>query len=680
MLDAPAITPQPSARHRTWLLLALLPIIAGTLWLASWPPWIDGASITKDGAYVVTNTRMTWNPEQWEVRRLDLRTGQTQRMPRLARTPPYLFSPDNRWLDTTHDGDRFESVSLVRVDDFSEAPGSDTSEWKSPPHFLDNDNVVVFDHDDDLRIVNLNDGTERGLPLPQTKGFRYAFSLAAPDRLIVGDVRNPRGNEPNWLVSLETPIKVLAEWNSNWRHSWSQHGESIYTLDADTDRLKELSVRDGSVVNEHSLDPLFEELPDAELGILLDQRKAVVVWSAANNRCYLYEFEQAAVVDCLPADVAGIDMSTDESFMVVGSMSGANSIGVFDLAVQAPRWRYTDDNRIVATRLTPDERHLIVVAKDGSVKLLDVSTGAVLRTYRSRAANAPVFTIVLVGFAAWCRLWVRAGVRAKAWPLFDAVFLNGLIAAAFIVRVNLSGSMQDPGRFAYQTAQSLFASWLVLLTCWGVFGRTRWTLRILAPLLGIAGTFAVVLINFRGDHYGVWQLVVGAVVVAAVCALWFGLLKRWGWMLSRAGSLPQTIVTERRGIPLRDLFLITAAVAALLAVVRFVSPHMFAAREVLELSIIVTTVSLTGVVATWAGLGPSHRCWRLLLVTLIVLAAGSVLPAAFANLRHWQNWMFTIKYQAFIALFACGTAWIFRAYGWRLRRALSDGCNNANQC
>jgi len=136
-------------------------------------------------------------------------------------------------------------------------------------------------------------------------------------------------------------------------------------------------------------------------------------------------------------------------------------------------------------------------------------------------------------------------------------------------------------------------------------------------------------------------------------------LQRWGWTLSSAGSLPQTVVKERRGIPLRDLFLITAAVAALLAVVRFVSPHMFAAREALELSIIITTVSLTGVVATWAGLGPR-------------LAAGSVLPAAFANLRHWQNWMFTIKYQAFIALFACGTAWIFRAYGWRLRRPLRN--------
>jgi len=615
---------------------------------------------------------MSWNPEQWEVRRLDLRTGQTLRMPRLARTPPYLFSPNNHWLDTTNDGSRIQTVSLVHVDDFSEHPGPDPSEWKSPPRFLGNDNLIVFDHDDDLRIVSLKNGSVRRLSLPPSKGFRYAFPLVASDRMLVGDVHNPRGNEPNWLVSLDDPLEVLAEWNSNWRHSWSQKGEFIYTLDADTDRLHVLSVRDGRVVNEYSLDALYDRLPDAELGSSLHQQKAVVVWSAANNRCYLYELERATVVDCLPADVAGFDVSTDESFIVVGSMHGAKSIGVFDLTTRDMRWRYTDENRIVATGLSPDEQQLTVVSEDGSVKMLDVANGLVLRTYCSRAANAPVFTLVLVGFVAWSCLWVRAGVRGKAWPLLDAVFLNGLIALAFMARINLSGSMQDASRFVYQTAQSLFASWLVLLTCWVIFGRTRWTLRLLAPLLGIAGTFAVVLVNFRGDHYGVWQLVVGAIVVAVVCAIGFGGLKRWGWVLRSEDSSPQAPSYDRRGIPLRDLFLVTAAVATLLAVVRFVSPHMFAAREALVLSIIVTTVSLTGVVATWAGLGSSHWSWRLLVLTLIVLAAGSVLPVAFASHRHWQNWIFTTKHQAFIALFVCGTALIFRAYGWRLCRPLRN--------
>jgi hypothetical protein len=489
------------------------------------------------------------------------------------------------------------------------------------------------------------------------------------DRALIWERPIGGGLGKHRLISLTEPITQLAEWNSTLDLD-TEYGDCFYSFNADTDRLELISLEDGTIVEEYSLAPIFEQFPAAQAGRVLPQRKMLCIVDSSQSRCLLYKFDSREVLDCLPTDLEGIDVSKDESFLVLGR--GPNGVSIFDMETLSTRWLHQHGQALVTKVLSPDESHLITVCYDGSVQVLDVRDGQVLRTYRSHAAIVPVFGVVLMSFIAWCSFWVRVGVRLKSSPLADAILFNGLVAVAFIARVNLSGSMQDPGRFAYQTAQSLFASWLVLLTCWVVFGRTRWTLRILAPLLGIAGTFAVVLINFRGDHYGVWQLVVGAVVVAAVCALWFGLLKRWGWMLSRAGSLPQTIVTERRGIPLRDLFLITAAVAALLAVVRFVSPHMFAAREVLELSIIVTIVSLTGVVATWAGLGPSHWCWRLLLVTLIVLAAGSVLPAAFANLRHWQNWMFTIKYQAFIALFACGTAWIFRAYGWRLRRPLRN--------
>lgn len=127
--------------------------------------------------------------------------------------------------------------------------------------------------------------------------------------------------------------------------------------------------------------------------------------------------------------------------------------------------------------------------------------------------------------------------------------------------------MQDPGRLAYQTAQSLFASWVVLLSCWPVFGKARWSLRILAPLTGMAVIFILVLVNFRGHHHGIWQLVIGA---------------------------------------------------------------------------------------------------------LVVLAASSVLPAVFSNLRDWYNWQFMAKYQAFIVLFTLGTALVFRSHGWRLRRASTD--------
>ena len=59
MPDEPAASAKRPTCARLYLLLALLPIAAGTIWLASRPPWIDGASITKDGAYYVNKERVS---------------------------------------------------------------------------------------------------------------------------------------------------------------------------------------------------------------------------------------------------------------------------------------------------------------------------------------------------------------------------------------------------------------------------------------------------------------------------------------------------------------------------------------------------------------------------------------------------------------------------------------------
>ncbi|MBI2479626.1 MAG: hypothetical protein HYV60_13640 [Planctomycetia bacterium] len=584
---------------------------------------------------------------------------------------PFAHTPDDRWVTVTESERGVTSFSILRIDDFSEQPIANPERWKLVPRILDEQRLIGFARDEGLLVVNRNTGAEQHFPLPPAIAIRLQYHVARPDRILIFERPKGGGGADKWrLISLTEPITQLAEWNST-RCVDLAHNDEFYMFNADADRLQQLSLEDGSVVEEYSLAPLFEKVPAAEGGTVLPQRKLIGVYDPTQKRCLLYNFDNDEIMDCLPPDVVSVHASKDESYLVLGRESKGESPGVsiFDLDTLSMQWLHQSRQALATWELSRDESQLITVRYDGSVRVLDVTTGEVLRTYRSRAAVLPVFGSVLVGFIVWCVLWVRAGTKLHSSPLVDAIFLNGLIAAAFIVRVNLSGSMQDASRFAYQTAQSLFASWLVLLTCWVVFGKARWSLRVLAPLLGVAVTLTFVLLNFRGDHFGVWQLVIGAFVVSLVGTLWFSLLRRWGYSLSDGDRVAISPSREPRSIPLRDLFFITAAVAALLAVVRFVTPHMFAAHEAAALALIVTTISLTGVAATWAGFSRRHWIVRLLFLSLVVFAAGSVLPAVFPNLRHWYQWRFIAKYQAFIALFTLGTTLIFRSRGWRLRRA-----------
>lgn len=658
------------------MLFALIPIAAGTLWLAYWPPKIHRAFIAVDGKYVVTATQLEVDPDRWEVRRLDLKSGETERMSRMVGSMPFGYSPDDRWVTATVDERGVTSFSILHLDDFSEEPIGDADRWKLVPQILDEQRLVGFDRDGNLLVVNRSTGTEQHFSLPPSNAFRLTFHVPTPDRIVTFERPQGGGADKMRLISLTEPVAQIAEWNSAFS---GDSDDEWYILNPDADRLQRLSLESGSVVEEYSLAPLFEKVPGAEVGTILPQRKLIGLYDPIEKRCLLYNLNTHEIVDCLLPDVAGVVVSKDESFLVLGQdpVGKLKGVSIFDLDTLKTRWLHLPTQELATWELSRDQSQLITVFYDGSVTVLDIADGEVVRTYRSRALVLPIFGCMLGGFIAWWVLWVRAGNRLESSPLIDAIFLNGLIAAAFIVRVNLSGSMRDPSRMAYQTAQSLFASWLVLLTCWAVFGKTRWSLRILAPLFGIAGTFIFVLLNFRGDHLGVWQLVIGAFVVATLCTLWFGLLRRWGYSLMCSDRRAICSARDRRHLPLRDLFFITAAVAALLAVVRLVSPHTFAAREAAELALIAITVSLNGVAATWAALSRRHWIVRLVLLSLVVLAAGTVLPAVFPDHRHWYHWRFIAKYHAFIALFTVATALIFRSHGWRFRRVPQGGCHDA---
>jgi len=177
MLDAPAITAQPSARHRTWLLLALLPIIAGTLWLASWPPNIHRAYVTADGKYAVAATQIASDPGLWEVRRLDLRTGRTIRMPQLVTSTNYGHMRDDRWVTGTANEQGFTSLSVIRLDDFSEEHVVDPNRWKLAPQFLDEQRLIGFDREGHLLIVNQETGLEQYFPLPAANANRWTMRV-----------------------------------------------------------------------------------------------------------------------------------------------------------------------------------------------------------------------------------------------------------------------------------------------------------------------------------------------------------------------------------------------------------------------------------------------------------------------------------------------------------------------
>jgi hypothetical protein len=651
-------------------MLLLLPVAAGAVWLASWRSDIDFALISEDGSFVLSATRVSVSPTRYEVDSLDLRSGRTVRMSRLAGEPPYHLTSDNYWLELQHTSKGVMPTTLIRLETLVARKIPETAVlFGAMPFLLDDRRLVGVDMNGSLLVFNIETGATVRLSSLTTARFGWAIPIVGLDRAIAWESGSTLLTDPA-AIQLFAVNDASVEHLGSYRFSTyiGVDDEQLVTLSTGKQLIQSWSLNDGQPIANYSSAPLFEQIQRPEFAHLFKATSIVVVHDPIENRDVLYDFGEGKFLDALPPKVK-TSFARDGASILLGNRK-TGSLRLFDPTTHRTRPLIPNLNE-VTYRPTPDNKRLIVVYQDASVGIFDVATGKLLKTYRSRKWVKPVFAIVFTAFIVWCVLWIRAGIQMGASPLVDIVLLNGLVMGVMVLRINLSGSMEDASRPAFQLAQSLCASWMVLVACWSVLGQMRWTLRIVPPMIGLALTLGIVLLTYRGHSRGVLQVAVGGVGTMALASLWLWLAKRSGLVLV-CGNSEGLRVQEARNrwhIPLRDLFVITAAAGALLAVIRFIFPEMMRFWEAVGIGLLFAALSLAGVIAIWAALSPARWRWRLLVASIFL--GGPALISTLPSLHGQITWTHGMR------LFAASAGWtftsllIFRAYGWRLQRKVS---------
>jgi hypothetical protein len=275
---------------------------------------------------------------------------------------------------------------------------------------------------------------------------------------------------------------------------------------------------------------------------------------------------------------------------------------------------------------------------------------------------------LLIGFATWSYLWVRVGLWSGWHPLVDTIVLHGLASAALMLPVLWHGTLINVGAFEFMDAESLAACWLLLVSLWCVFGRARWSVRMMGPILGMAAALGLNFVVFRGESMAIASTAVGVVSVATLFTILLGLARRWGLrLINEQQSNPAESVSETSlQIPLRDSFWLMAAIAILVAVARFVPLKEFDFRSMAQVFAWVAGLSIAALGGAWSALGTRSWLTRVVGMVIVVPGVSAVLTLFFQNSLSWHEWLGGMRAFSPLAIFSFGSLLIFRLRGWRL--------------
>lgn len=309
--------------------------------------------------------------------------------------------------------------------------------------------------------------------------------------------------------------------------------------------------------------------------------------------------------------------------------------------------------------------------------VLDSATGATLSKSRPLWAIRYVLIAWTIGIVLWWIGWFARSVREGGWAWLDCTCFLVFVVVATACRVLWAGDPLCDFRMEYRIAQGASAAGLAITSLWIIFGQTQWTLKILPTLAWLAFVCSAVMTTF-----GLRSWAAGATFVALLSVLFWMLLVGWlvrwlGWQLRNpsCGQLQERnemaqVRTAR--FPLRDIFVVTIAVAILFSVVRFIPlPKLsFVGQQVAESMVNCLLMALCTTLVAWCALSgrPIWMRWLLLIAGPLLCAMGGVAFQAWLHSSKNYPWMAAyhgvVQLSAAITLFMALHAYRWR--GWRL--------------
>jgi hypothetical protein len=318
-----------------------------------------------------------------------------------------------------------------------------------------------------------------------------------------------------------------------------------------------------------------------------------------------------------------------------------------------------------------EDRILVYSLTEFGFLILDRETGATI------AKHQPLWGIGYLLFAwvaftsLWWIGWFARSVADGGWAWLDCSCFLVINMAAVAGRILLSGEPTSETRIELRICQGICAAGVTLTCLWIVFGKTRWTLKILPPIAWVAFVCAVVMAVF-----GLRSWAVGATVMTlSVLFLWMLLaawVMRWtGIRLKEPtnGDMAlREVATGKSRFPLRDIFLLTAVVAVLFSVLRFAPLPKANAFDLgfIEGLVNCLLMAMNVMVVSWCALS-RRAIWVRLPMWLgspLICATIGVLYSAW--LHQSKNFEWIAAYHGVVQLTAAVTVFfLLHAYRWR---------------
>ena len=318
-----------------------------------------------------------------------------------------------------------------------------------------------------------------------------------------------------------------------------------------------------------------------------------------------------------------------------------------------------------------DDRILVYSYTEFGFLILDRKTGATIAKHQPLWGNGYLLFAWVAFTSLWWIGWFARSVADGGWAWLDCscFLVIGLVAIAG--RILLSGEPTSETRVELRICQGISAAGMALTCLWIVFGKTRWTLKILPPIAWVAYVCAVVMAVF-----GLRSWAVGAsVVTLSILFVWM-LMAAWlmryaGVRLeepSSDGMALRQVATGKSRFPLRDIFLLTAVVAVLCSVLRFAPLPRGKGFDwgFIEGLVNCLLMAMNAMVVSWCAL--SRRAiwvrWPVWIASPLVCATVGVLYSAW--LHQSKNYEWIAAYHGVVQITAAVTVFfLLHAYRWR---------------
>ena len=358
-----------------------------------------------------------------------------------------------------------------------------------------------------------------------------------------------------------------------------------------------------------------------------------------------------------------------------GSSRNAELMG-FDRAKNQVAWKYTSIGEPTGFGRTEDAVIVITPNLGLTVDVIDLNSGAIKHRWQPFHWVAFAIPLVWVLFTAWLLCWLHVtAAYIPAWMNVSALsaLILGLLMC-YLLRWNfVPGYPRLPiFSYCYGIVVGLVASSLA----WGALSRVRLTLRYL-PAVGI---LTILLIVSRALFSMNQYFTIDAFVCATILGLlsWVSFLAirlarfRWIQIESHARD-GQKKANRPPGIPLRDLFMVLTATAALMASMRPVALQ-FGLPRVTSLVVIASACHTLGGAllvltaqsryAVRHGIGFGLSSTVLLCVSIESIYQFATDQPAFVDRMEYTAVVFRVVATSLLTLLV--VLFGFRAQGWRL--------------